>query len=101
MYPTLSRIALNVLPAQASSVPCERLFSAGKEIADERRARLGPERFEQLQMLKYAWKASSIDYAAWNENHVEEVKLDEYVELLKADLNDGKWDEDFETYILE
>jgi hypothetical protein len=33
LYPTLGRIALDVLPIQASSVPCKHLFSAGKHIA--------------------------------------------------------------------
>jgi hypothetical protein len=30
VYPTLSRIVLDILPAQALSVPCKCLFSAGK-----------------------------------------------------------------------
>jgi len=54
VYPTLAKIALDVLPAQASSVPCEQLFSGGKEIAVTRRAQLGADLFEQLQMLKFA-----------------------------------------------
>ncbi|EIW73844.1 hypothetical protein CONPUDRAFT_27963, partial [Coniophora puteana RWD-64-598 SS2] len=61
-YPTLSRIALDILPIQASSVPCERLFSAAKEIATDKRARLSLVRFEQLQMLKHAWKPEVIDF---------------------------------------
>ena len=36
LYLTLSRIALDVLPCQASSVPCERLFLASKQTADLR-----------------------------------------------------------------
>jgi hypothetical protein len=40
-YPTLRRIALDFLPCQASSVACERLFSAGGEVATKRRAQLG------------------------------------------------------------
>ena len=35
LYPTLTQIALNVLPCQASSVPCEQLFSAAKQVADD------------------------------------------------------------------
>ena len=66
VYPTLAKIALDVLPAQASSVPCERLFSAGKEIAVARRSQLGADLFEQLQMLKFAWRKGLVDHAAWN-----------------------------------
>ena len=36
LYPTLARIALDVLPSQASSVPCEQLFSGTKQIATDR-----------------------------------------------------------------
>jgi hypothetical protein len=94
VYPTLSRIALDVLPAQASSVPCERLFSAGKEIADDRRSRLGAKRFEQLQMLKFEWQESMPDYAAWNSEVVDNVQLDEFMELLEADAAEQLWDSD-------
>ena len=41
-FPTLARITLDVLPAQASSVPCEQLFSGTKQIATNRCAFLGP-----------------------------------------------------------
>jgi hypothetical protein len=92
IYPTLSRIALDVLAAQASLVPCEHPFSAGKEIADERHACLGTDRFEQLQMLKFEWKELETDYVAWNSDQVEEVMLDEYAELLKAELAHEEWD---------
>jgi hypothetical protein len=34
LFPTLVRIALDILPCQASSVPCEHLFSASKQTAD-------------------------------------------------------------------
>jgi hypothetical protein len=85
IYPTLAKIALDVLPAQASSVPCERLFSAGKQVADDRRSRLGAERFEQLQMLKFAWKQEQVNFAAWNSGRVEEVNVEEFIEILQAD----------------
>lgn len=85
VYPTLARIALDVLPAQASSVPCERLFSSSKQVADDRRARLGAKRFEELQLMKFAWRQNITDLVAWNSGIVEEVDLDLYQDMLMAD----------------
>jgi hypothetical protein len=48
-YLTLHRVALNFLPCQALSVPCEQLFSGGGEIVMKRRAQLGAAWFEELQ----------------------------------------------------
>jgi hypothetical protein len=92
IYLTLTKIALDVLPAQVSSVPCERLFSAGKAIADDRRSRLGADRFEQLQMLKFEWKDSLTDLAAWNSEQVEEVDMDEFTAMLKTDVTLAEWE---------
>ena len=77
MYPTLARIALDVLPIQASSIPCERLFSDGGWAAVRDRSRLGSERFEQLQMMKNAWRNNVVDLAAWNANMFEEILADD------------------------
>jgi hypothetical protein len=85
LYPTLSQIALDVLPAQASSDPCEQLFSAAKQVVDDWRSRLGAERFEQLQMLKFTWRQEKVDFAAWNSGYVEQVDIEEFVELLRVD----------------
>ena len=49
LYPTLTQIALNVLPCHASSVPCERLFSASKQATDLHQLSLGAKCFEELQ----------------------------------------------------
>ena len=45
---------MDVLPIQASAVPCERVFSSSKETMTARRNRIGPELMEQLQMMKYS-----------------------------------------------
>jgi hAT family C-terminal dimerisation region len=92
VYPTLARIALDILPVQASSVPCERLFSAGKLVASDRRSRLGAERFEELQMLKFNWRQSLVDLAAWNSDQVEEYDLAQYIEILEDDAAEVEWD---------
>jgi hypothetical protein len=81
---------LDVLPIPASSVPCERLFSAAKEIADDRRSRLGSKKFEELQIMKFAWRSNISNLAAWNSNEVEEI--DEYSNLLGND----NWQADFD-----
>jgi hypothetical protein len=92
MYPTLARIALDVLPIPASSVPCEWLFSAAKEVADDQRSRLGSKTFEQLQIMKFAWHNTIPDLAAWNSSEVEEIYIGEYEGLL----GDDNWQDDFD-----
>jgi hypothetical protein len=85
---------LDVLPTPASSVPCERLFSAAKEIADDRRSRLGSKKFEELQVMKFAWRNNVQNLAAWNSNEVEEVDtaITEFTTLL----SDDNWQAEFD-----
>ena len=71
--------------AQASSVPCERLFSASKQMADYRRSRLSSDKFEQLQIMKFSWCLNIMSYASYNSGQVEECNLEEYQDLLKAE----------------
>jgi len=83
----------DVCAIAASSVPCERLFSAGGETATDRRSRLGAEHFEQLQVLKFAWRTAIVDQAAENSAIVEEVTvLDEFRELLRLDNEIADWE---------
>jgi hAT family C-terminal dimerisation region len=98
-YPTLRRIAIDFLACPASSVPCERLFSGGGEIATKRRAQLGVARFEELQIMKFAWRDNIGDLAAWNSSQVEEIddELGEYRDLLAADGEQARWDEESEV----
>jgi hypothetical protein len=92
MYPTLSRMARDVCAIPASSVPCERLFSCGAGTVTDRQACLGAERFEQLQVLKFAWRKSAVDCAATNSLIVEEVLLEDFKELLHLDDEMATWD---------
>jgi hypothetical protein len=95
LYPTLGRIALDVLPAQASSVACERIFSGSKQIATDRRSRLGPEVFEQLVMMKLAWGPGLYDMAAWNTAQVEEVDIMfDFEEMLVDDSGLLEWEKE-------
>ncbi|KIL54972.1 hypothetical protein M378DRAFT_18367 [Amanita muscaria Koide BX008] len=55
-FPTLFAIAMDYLPIQASSVPCERVFSSAKETDTVKRNRLSSLLMEMLQMLKFSLK---------------------------------------------
>ncbi|KZT33249.1 hypothetical protein SISSUDRAFT_993301, partial [Sistotremastrum suecicum HHB10207 ss-3] len=93
-YPVLARIALDVLPVQASSVPCERLFSAAKHIATDQCSRLGTDKFEQLQLLKFAWRGNLVNHAEENAMYEEEVRATEelYEGLNSLDEEENEWD---------
>ena len=66
-------------------MPCEHLFSASKQVADDRHATLGSNTFEELQLMKFVWHNNIRDLATWNLRHAEEIDLGEYEGLLKAD----------------
>ena len=102
-YPTLRRIAIDYLACQASSVPCECLFSAGGEVATKRRSQLGEARFEKLILMKSAWNNNIGNLAAWNSTKVEEVddsELLEYKDMLTADQDFEEWDKTVEDEII-
>ena len=66
-------------------MPCEWLFSAGAEIATDRRSRLGSDCFEELQVLKHAWNHTLVDRAGINSDTVEEIYIQDFKELLEQD----------------
>ena len=61
-FPILYRIALDVIPIQASAVPCERVFSSSKETDTNRQSSIGPEFMEVLQMCKYLYRSERLDF---------------------------------------
>lgn len=81
VYPTLARMALDILPIAAASVGVESLFSRAKHVATDHRASLDPDLFEQIECLHYYWKRTMVDYAQLNEEDIEEVDLTEYADL--------------------
>jgi hypothetical protein len=97
----LGRVALNILPSQASSVPCEHLFSSSKQDATDRRASLAGQRFEELQLMKFAWHHKVVDVAAWNSCDIEQVDLEEYKDLLTADVEQAGHDLDAEVLMVD
>ena len=58
------------------------MFSGTKQIAVDRRARLGSKVFEELTIMGSAWGPGLYDAAAWNAAQVEEVDLLEFEEML-------------------
>jgi hypothetical protein len=88
-------------------VPCERLFSAGGEVASKRRAQLGEARFEKLVMMKSAWKNNIGNLAAGNSGKVEEVdesinnELIEYEDMLTADRDLEDWEKMVEDEVID
>ena len=94
----LAKITLSVLAIPASSVPCKHLFSAEKHITTDHCACLEADQFEQLQVLRSAWKDDILDIMAWNSAMIEEVEADmmmEYQELLAVNDEAVQWDKEF------
>lgn len=57
--PILRRIAMDVLPAQASSVSSERVFSSSKLTCTRARNKISAQMVERLQILKYCLRHPS------------------------------------------
>jgi len=53
---------MDVLPAQASAVPCERVFSSSKETCTLRRNRVSRVLLEALQVLKYSYRSDRLSF---------------------------------------
>ncbi|EKM51015.1 uncharacterized protein PHACADRAFT_103934, partial [Phanerochaete carnosa HHB-10118-sp] len=54
-FPLIYHVTLDILPVQASAVPCERVFSSSKEMDTLRRINLSPEVMGGLQILKHLY----------------------------------------------
>ena len=93
VYPTIYAIAMDYLPIQASSVPCERIFSSSAETDTRRRNRISPLVMEALQMLKCQFRTERMDFTTgWMtlEKHMTEDCPDKDLlqELLHVSVND-------------
>ena len=96
-FPTLAWIALDFLAIPASSVPCEWLFSAGKLIAVDRHACLGDTLFEELQIMKHAWRPSIQNHAALNSQEIEEFDMSIFQAMLDDDAWAAEFDDELDT----
>lgn len=94
-YPTIFHLALDILPIQASAVPCERMFSSAKETMTLRRNRIGPDLMEALQMLKFSYNHghTEIDFTKGL------GKADEIEYLSELNLEQTCIPEDINSYI--
>jgi len=63
-FPTIFAIAMDYLPVQASSVPCERVFSSSTETDTKRRNHISLLMMEALQMLKFHYKKECLNFMA-------------------------------------
>lgn len=61
-YPTLFAMAMDYLPIQASSVPCEHVFSSSAETMTKKRNRINATLMEALQMLKFHFKKQRLNF---------------------------------------
>jgi hypothetical protein len=66
---------MDIIPIQAFSVPCERVFSSGKETMAPRRRCISPKLMESLQMMKYSIrKGRPLNFTQgmrWNDELIE------------------------------
>lgn len=70
-FPYLCLTALDILPAQASSVSSERVFSSSKETCTLRRNKIAPIFLEVLQILKYIYRQERLDFSSHLSNATE------------------------------
>jgi len=81
---------MDVLPAQATVVPCERVFSSSKETCSPHRSQLGSTTVEKLQILKHLHRRERLNFTAGlvavEEDYVIDGSITESAicELLKA-----------------
>ena len=60
-------MAMDYLPNQATSVPCERVFSLAALTDVPRRSRIKPELMEALQMVKFSLRRERFNMMSyWN-----------------------------------
>ncbi|KAF5338299.1 hypothetical protein D9758_015766 [Tetrapyrgos nigripes] len=96
IYPTLFKLAMDVLPLQASAVPCERVFSSAKETITDRRNKLSPILVEALQMLKFALRHA--DPLNFTSHFTVENETEELILTLDAE---ARVSSDVQTFIRE
>lgn len=74
---------MDYLPIQASSVPCERVFSSSAETDTTKRNRISHLLMEALQMLKFYLKKERLDFTSnWVTSEKQQTEDDPDEDLL-------------------
>ena len=97
----LMQIVLDVLPSQASPIPCEQLFSGTNQIAVNCHACLGMGVFKALVIMGSAWRPDIYDMAAWTSSQEEEVDFFDFKMMLVDDAEMVAWEKDSEKEEIE
>jgi len=61
-FPMLFLIAMDYLPIQAMSIPCEHVFSSAKDTDTTKQNQISPVLIKALQMLKYSLKKEHLNF---------------------------------------
>jgi len=73
---------MDYLPVQATSVPCERVFSSAKDTDTAKRNRINSLLMEALQMLKHALRKDRLNFmAGWQTS---EAAMSDVTKLVPA-----------------
>ena len=83
-YPTICKTAFDFLPVQASSVPCERVFSPSADTDTHKCNRIKPDLMEALQLQKYGYKKEHLNFTEHLLTHEDDLTGDS-LELVGKD----------------
>ena len=74
---------MDYLPVQATSVPCERVFSSAKETDTNKRNRMSPVLMEALQLLKFSLKKERLNFMnGWSTSEAAMLGVSQPTDLL-------------------
>lgn len=99
-------MAMDYLPIQATSVPCERIFSSSAETDTKRRNRISSSLMEALQMQKFRIKKERLNFMqGWKTEEKQLVEDDADGDLLNtlfhqdAERNQNNFDSVIRSFI--
>ena len=62
---------------------------------------MGSKRFEELQLMKFAWRGQITDTASSNSDQVEVVELDEYRDMLEFDVREYELERGEDEFVID
>jgi hypothetical protein len=93
---------MDYLPIQASSVPCERVFSSSAETDTKKRNRISATLMEALQMLKYDFRKRRLTFTQGTKLDARVLMDDEpddEPELCASGVESLFWDDDVDGIV--